>query len=148
MDTTGGYGEPGQDSVKSLALYESAGKEKDCNKAIQLYEQSAEFGNPEAMHKLALIYEGNGFEKTDNANNATLANFDKTLYWLRQAVNAKNVEAMYDYGSLLNGSEISSHFSVPDEYIKKDSAKYYWDYSNANTAGGVKPYAKPDLNKY
>ena len=144
MNLTSASGDPSQDSIKSEELNKRAVAEKDCAKAIPLYEESARLGNAEAMHSLAGIYEGN---EVDKGEVASLANFDKALYWLRCAVNAKNVEAIYEYGSLLNGSEISTHFSVPAEYINKDSAKYFWDYANENTTGGVKPYATHDSYK-
>lgn len=127
------------DSLQADSLFKLGTTEqnqKNYDKAIELYEKSAELGNSEAMAKLGDLYEGN--------LSASLADFEKTLYWRRRGANANNLDAMYSYGMLLNGNTISNYYKVPPEMINKDSSMYYWNFVNENTPGGVVGYKKAD----
>ncbi len=125
------------DSVKAQSLFDladSAYHNKDYAGAVDLFQQSAALGNPESMYNLGYLYEG--YDSTG------LADFDKMLYWFRKGAASYCLDAMYSYGMVLNGNNLSDYFKIPDEYVNRDSAMYYWQYVNDRTPGGVIGYKK------
>lgn len=116
--------EAGNDEVRGLALYEmgymlaNGYYERDSERALQLYRESADLGNAYAMGNLALSYAGGTLTERDD---------EAALDWFHRALKAADPNAVTWILSLLN--QQGSKYLFPPDGSEPDyeRGKQYYD---------------------